>query len=178
MVLVNQLAFIIITRTGHLSQRHGERSCRCGWNRASRRTRRPTWFHPSALRDHVSIVTALLPRLSSSATEVDWGDAAAGVSNGARLIAALIVPCAAMLVARQHDHYRVSASVPAAGAATYPASSSPDSPLACCHSPSSTSFSAAGTSVEDTVRPFPVTVIFNVVMLAITIPLYAAVPPG
>lgn len=47
----------------------------------------------------ISLVTAMLPRMSASAAEGDLSGVAGQITNGARLIGALIVPAAALLIA-------------------------------------------------------------------------------
>ncbi len=179
LVLVNQLAFIIITRLATSANVTASAAGVVEQGLTTYQKAYLVFILPHSVIT-VSIVTALLPRLSSSATEGRLGDVATGVSSGARLIAALIVPCAAMLVAFGSTITTVLFSFGAGSgaAATYTGIVVAGFALGLLPFSIFYILLRGWYSVEDTVRPFLVTVIFNVVMLTITIPLYAAVPAG
>ncbi len=179
LVLANQLAFIVITRLATSANVQAADAGVVAQGLTTYQKAYLVFILPHSVIT-VSIVTALLPRLSRSAAEGRLADVADGISNGARLLAALIVPCAAMLVVFGPMITTVLFNFGAGSgpAATYTGVVVTGFALGLL--PFSTFYLLlrGWYSVEDTRTPFLVTVVFNLVMLAIAVPLYAAVPPG
>ncbi|MEI6620966.1 MAG: murein biosynthesis integral membrane protein MurJ [Actinomycetes bacterium] len=126
----------------------------------------------------ISLVTALLPRMSKSAAHGRLPEVARDVGGGMRLIGALIIPCALFLMAfgplvgTIFFGFGQNAGAPA----TY--TGLVVSVFAIGMLPFSLFYILlrGWYSVEDTRTPFLVTVLYNVVAIPLTIALYAAAP--
>ena len=179
LVLANQLAFIVITRLATSANVQAAEAGVVAQGLTTYQKAYLVFILPHSVIT-VSIVTALLPRLSRSAADGRLADVAAGISSGARLLAALIVPCAAMLIVFGPTITTVLFSFGAGSgpAATYTGVVVTGFALGLLPFSVFYLLLRGWYSVEDTRTPFLVTVLFNLVMLAIAVPLYAAVPPG
>ncbi|MEI8081685.1 MAG: murein biosynthesis integral membrane protein MurJ [Actinomycetes bacterium] len=126
----------------------------------------------------ISLVTALLPRMSKAAAHGQLPEVARDVGEGMRLIGALIIPCALFLIAfgplvgTVFFGFGQNAGAPA----TY--TGLVVSVFALGMLPFSLFYILlrGWYSVEDTRTPFFVTVLYNVVAIPLTIALYVAAP--
>ncbi|MBT2451944.1 murein biosynthesis integral membrane protein MurJ [Streptomyces sp. ISL-43] len=99
LVLTNQLAYWVVTR---LSTATGQRAVDAGLAGGAGYTAYSNayllWMVPQGIVT-VSLVTALMPRMSAAATDGDLGRVRADVSYALRSSAALVVPAAALFAA-------------------------------------------------------------------------------
>lgn len=118
-VLMNQLGFIIITRVGTSLTEQGQAlfGRDFGYGFASYNAAYMIFILPHSIVT-VSLVTALLPRMSSSAVEGKTDELRSQVSEGLRLSAILIIPAATAFLVLGPEIARalVSASLNTAGA--------------------------------------------------------------
>lgn len=126
----------------------------------------------------ISLVTALLPRLSASAAEGNLRKVANQLTDGARLVSALIVPSAAVLVAFGPAITTLVFSYGAGAGAAASYTGTVVSAFALGLLPFSLFYLLirGWYALEDTRTPFLVTVVFNALLIAFSIWLYQLAP--
>lgn len=177
LVVVNQLAYVVVTR---LATSANGLAAAAGSTAAGLTTYQKA--HLVFMLPHsvitVSLVTALLPQLSRIAHMGDLREVGTSVASAIRLISALIVPVAAILLVLAPTFTSLMFGF---GAATH------DSAVLTGHV---VQVFALGLlpftlvyllfrgwyALEDTRSPFWVTVLINIVNLGLSVPLFAAVP--
>lgn len=179
LVLVNQIGFVVTTRLATAANVNAQAAGVVAQGLTTYQNAYIMFMLPQSVIT-VSLVTALLPRLSRAAAEGRICDVASGISNGSRLVAALIIPSAGVLVAFGPIITSLFFNVGAGSgeAATYAGYVVSAFAIGLLPFALFYLFLRGWYSVEDTRTPFLVTVIFNVLLMAITIPLYFAVGPG
>jgi putative peptidoglycan lipid II flippase len=128
----------------------------------------------------ISIVTAMLPRMSHSAASGELGDVSEQLSDSARLISSLIVPAAAILIAFGP---LVTTVVFAFGAGAGPAATYTGVVVSAFAFglPSFALFYLlirGWYALSDTRSPFVVTALFNGLLIVFAIVFYEIAPPG
>lgn len=99
LVLTNQLAYWVVTRLSTATGRHAaEAGLAGGAGYTAYSNAYLLWMVPQGIIT-VSLVTALMPRMSAAATDGDLGRVRADVSYALRSSAALVVPAAALFAA-------------------------------------------------------------------------------
>ncbi|WP_443065894.1 murein biosynthesis integral membrane protein MurJ [Streptomyces sp. NBC_00503] len=99
LVLTNQLAYWVVTRLSTATGRHAvEAGLAGGAGYTAYSNAYLLWMVPQGIIT-VSLVTALMPRMSAAATDGDLGRVRADVSYALRSSAALVVPAAAVFAA-------------------------------------------------------------------------------
>ena len=120
LVLVNQIAYAVITRLATTANVNALESGATATGFTSYLRAHLLFILPHSVIT-VSIVTALLPRMSKAAHEGRLGSVAADVTSGARTVGALLIPAAAAFIALGPVIGRLlyghGASSPASGAA-------------------------------------------------------------
>ena len=177
LVLVNQLAYLVITRLAVTANVLASDTDAISAGITSYQKAHLLFVLPHSIIT-VSIVTALLPRMSRAAHDGRMGEVADDVAGGMRLIAAMLVPAAVLFVLLG----------PTIGQLLYGyGSTSPESAaliglilsmFALGLAPFSLFYVLLRGfySLEDTRVPFLVTVVLNAVNLAIAVPLFFALP--
>ena len=97
LVLVNQLAYIVVVRLATQANVNASANGGIAAGLATYQTAHLMFVLPHSIIT-VSLVTALLPRMSRAAHDRAWSLVAADVGSGMRTVSALIVPAAAILV--------------------------------------------------------------------------------
>ncbi|WP_392895330.1 murein biosynthesis integral membrane protein MurJ [Streptomyces sp. LN699] len=99
LVLTNQIAYWVVTRLSTISGQHAvEAGLAGGAGYTAYSNAYQLWIVPQGIIT-VSLVTALMPRMSSAAAEGDLGTLRRDVSHALRSSAAFVVPAAALFVA-------------------------------------------------------------------------------
>lgn len=98
LVVVNQITYAVITRLATTANVEAQAAGAAAVGFTSYVKAHLLFMLPHSVIT-VSIVTALLPRMSRAAHEGRLGDVAADVAEGARVVLAIIVPAAAILIA-------------------------------------------------------------------------------
>ncbi|MGW7452333.1 murein biosynthesis integral membrane protein MurJ [Streptomyces sp. NPDC054787] len=99
LVLTNQIAYWVITRLSTTTGRHAvEAGLAGGAGYTAYSNAYQLWIVPQGIVT-VSLVTALMPRMSAAASDGDLGRVRADVSYALRSSAALVVPAAALFAA-------------------------------------------------------------------------------
>ena len=174
LVLVNQITYIVITRLAAQANVDAAASSATAAGITTYQKAHLVFMLPHSVIT-ISIVTALLPALSRSAHEGKLKEVGEDVAGAMRLVAALVVPIAAMLFVLGSD---VSVLLFGYGAATTDQAAVMGDVV---------SIFMIGLlpftlfyvllrgfyAMEDTRTPFVVTVIFSVIMLALVLSLFA-----
>ncbi|MFB6581470.1 murein biosynthesis integral membrane protein MurJ [Streptomyces sp. NPDC056402] len=99
LVLTNQIAYWVVTRLSTTTGRHAvEAGLAGGAGYTAYSNAYQLWIVPQGIIT-VSLVTALMPRMSAAATEGDLGAVRRDISYALRSSAALVVPAAALFAA-------------------------------------------------------------------------------
>ncbi|MFJ5806400.1 murein biosynthesis integral membrane protein MurJ [Streptomyces sp. NPDC093093] len=99
LVLTNQIAYWVVTRLSTISGQHAvEAGLAGGAGYTAYSNAYQLWIVPQGIIT-VSLVTALMPRMSSAAAEADLSTLRRDVSHALRSSAAFVVPAAALFVA-------------------------------------------------------------------------------
>ena len=177
LVLVNQIGFLVISRLATeanviASQIGGTPQGLATYQRAFL-----VFMLPHSVIT-ISLVTALLPRMSKAAAEHRLNEVATDVSEGMRLIGALIIPCVAFLgiFGPMVGTLFFSVGANRGAAATY--TGLVVSAFAIALLPFSLFYMLlrGWYSVEDTRTPFLVTVLYNIIAIPLTIVLFMLAP--
>jgi len=177
LVVVNQLAYVVVTRLATSANAQAVAAGATAEGLTTYQKAHLIFMLPHSVIT-VSLVTALLPQLSRIAHEGDLRAVGTSVASAIRLISSLIVPVAAILLVLAPQFTRLMFGF---GASTQ------DSAILTGHV---VQVFALGLlpftlvyllfrgwySLEDTKAPFMVTLLINLVNLALSIPLFMAAP--
>jgi putative peptidoglycan lipid II flippase len=175
LVLVNQLGFIVVTRLATLANVLASEADTVAQGLTTYQKAYLVYMLPHSVIT-ISIVTALLPRMSRAAADSDLAKVGAYVADGMRMVGVLMMPAAAILA--------VAAPMLAtlifgfgAGSGT---SSTYTGYVVIAFSLGLLPFSLfyvllrGWYAVEDTRTPFLLTLVYNVFMVGLSIPLFMA----
>lgn len=177
LVLVNQLGYIVITRLATLANVIAETNSLVPAGLTTYQKAHLIFILPHSVIT-VSLVTALLPSISRSAHDGDLAAVSRGLGSTARLAAAVVIPLGAIMFVLAP---RLTRLVFGFGAATG-ASAAYTGYVVMAFLLGIVPFTLfyillrGWYSLEDTRTPFVLTVVFNLVMLAIMVPTFYAVP--
>ena len=176
LVLVNQLGFIVVTRLATLANVLASEADTVAQGLTTYQKAFLVFMLPHSVIT-ISIITALLPRMSRAAADQNFGKVGAYVADGMRLVSVLIVPAAVSLLVAGPFIATVIFSFGAGGTAGTVAGVVVTG-FAVGLLPFSLFYVLlrGWYAVEDTRTPFMLTVLYNVVMVAISIPLFYAAP--
>lgn len=177
LVLVNQLGFIVVTRLATLANVLASEAQVVAQGLTTYQKAYLVFMLPHSVIT-ISIMTALLPRMSRAAAERDMPKVGAYISDGLRLVSVLIIPAA------------VSLGVAGPMIATVIFGFGAGSGIAATYAGIVVMAFAVGLlpfslfyvllrgwySVEDTKTPFFLTIVYNVLMVGISLPLFNAAP--
>ena len=175
LVLVNQLGFLVVTRLATLANVLASRADVVAQGLTTYQKAYLIFMLPHSVIT-ISIMTALLPRMSRAAAERDLAKVGAYVADGMRLVAVLIIPAAVALgvagpmIATVIFGFGAGAGV----ASTYAGL------VVVAFAVGLLPFSLfyvllrGWYSVEDTKTPFYLTVAYNVLMVGFSLPLFYA----
>lgn len=177
LVLVNQLGFMVVTRLATLANVLASQAGAVAQGLTTYQKAYLVFMLPHSVIT-ISIMTALLPRMSRAAAGQDLPKVAAYVSDGMRMVAVLIIPAAVCLgVAGPMVATVIFGFGAGSGsAATYAGL------VVIAFAIGLLPFSLfyvllrGWYSLEDTRTPFYLTVLYNVLMVGISLPLFYAAP--
>jgi putative peptidoglycan lipid II flippase len=175
LVLVNQAGFLVVTRLATLANVLATRADTVAQGLTTYQKAYLVFMLPHSVIT-ISIMTALLPRMSRAAAENDMRKVGAFVADGMRLVAVLIVPAAvSLLVAGPMIATVIFGFGAGAGeASTYAGL------VIMAFAVGLLPFSLfyvllrGWYSLEDTRTPFYLTVVYNVLMVGLSLPLFYA----
>jgi putative peptidoglycan lipid II flippase len=173
LVLVNQLGFLIVTRLATLANVLASRADVVAQGLTTYQKAFLIFMLPHSVIT-ISIMTALLPRMSRSAAEQDFAKVGAFVADGMRLVGVLIVPAAVCLGVAGP----MIAGVIFGFGAGSGAASSYAGLVVMAFAVGLLPFSLfyvllrGWYSLEDTKTPFYLTVVYNVLMVGLSLPLF------
>lgn len=176
LVLVNQLGFIVVTRLATLANVLATEADTVAQGLTTYQKAFLVFMLPHSVIT-ISIITALLPRMSRAAADHDLPKVGAYVADGMALVAVLIVPAAVSLFVAGPFIATVIFSFGAGGTAGTVAGV-----VIMGFAVGLVPFSLfyvllrGWYAIEDTRTPFVLTVIYNVVMVGLSIPLFYAAP--
>lgn len=175
LVLVNQIGFVVTTRLATAANVNASTLGVVEQGLTTYQKAYLVFMLPQSVIT-VSLVTALLPRLSRSASHHRIDEVSAGLANGARLISALIIPAAAVLVVFGAVITSLVFNVGAGSGAAATYTGIVVSAFALGLLPFALFYLLlrGWYSLEDTRTPFFATIIFNVILMAFTLPMYYA----
>lgn len=175
LVLVNQIGFVVTTRLATAANVNAAALGVVEQGLTTYQKAYLVFMLPQSVIT-VSLVTALLPRLSRSASTGHTREVADGLANGARLIAALIVPSAAVLVVFGAVITSLVFDVGAGSGAAATYTGIVVSAFALGLLPFALFYLLlrGWYSLEDTRTPFFATIVFNIILMAFTLPMYYA----
>nr|MCU0295572.1 hypothetical protein [Candidatus Nanopelagicales bacterium] len=173
LVLVNQLGFLVVTRLATLANVLASEVGAVAQGLTTYQKAYLIFMLPHSVIT-ISIMTALLPRMSRSAASKDFGKVGAFVADGMRLVAVLIVPAAVCLVVAGP---MISTVIFGFGAGSGEASTYAGlvvMAFALGLLPFSLFYVLlrGWYAVEDTKTPFFLTVAYNILMVGFSIPLF------
>jgi len=177
LVLVNQLGYIVITRLATFANVIAENNALIPAGLTTYQKAHLIFILPHSVIT-VSLVTALLPRLSRSAHEGNLRSMSQQLASTARLAAAVVVPLAAIMLVLAP---RLTRLIFGFGASTS-ASATYTGAVVIAFLIGMIPFTLfyillrGWYALEDTRTPFFLTIGFNVMMLAIMVPVFYAVP--
>lgn len=177
LVLVNQLGYVVITRLATLANVIAENNALIPAGLTTYQKAHLIFILPHSVIT-VSLVTALLPRLSRSAHDGDLRSMSQQLASTARLAAAVVIPLAAIMLVLAP---RLTRLIFGFGAATS-ASATYTGAVVIAFLIGMIPFTLfyillrGWYALEDTRTPFFLTIGFNVIMLAIMVPVFYAVP--
>jgi putative peptidoglycan lipid II flippase len=174
LVLVNQAGFLVVTRLATLANVLATRADVVAQGLTTYQKAFLIFMLPHSVIT-ISIMTALLPRMSRAAAQADLAKVGAYVADGMRLVAVLIIPAAVSL----------AVSGPMIGTVIFGFGAGAG--IASTYAGLVVMAFAVGLlpfslfyvllrgwySVEDTRTPFYLTVVYNVLMVGISLPLFA-----
>lgn len=177
LVVVNQVGFLVVTRLATLANVLADRAGVVAQGLTTYQKAYLIFMLPHSVIT-ISIVTALLPRMSRAAADSDFGKVSAYVGDGMRLVSSLIIPAAAVL------------AVCGPAVTTFVFGYGAGSGDAAAYAGFVVIAFALGLlpfslfyvllrgwySVEDTRTPFFLTVAYNLAMVAFSVPLFLAFP--
>lgn len=177
LVVVNQLGFIVVTRLATLANVLATEADFAAQGLTTYQKAYLVMMLPHSVIT-ISIMTALLPRMSRAAATHDLAKVGAYVADGMRLVAVLIVPAAMALVVTGPFIAVVIFGYGAGAGGASVVAGLVISMFALGLLPFSLFYVLlrGWYSVEDTKTPFFLTIFYNVVMVAISIPLFYAAP--
>ncbi len=173
LVLVNQLGFLVVTRLATLANVLASRADVVAQGLTTYQKAFLIFMLPHSVIT-ISIMTALLPRMSRSAAEQDFAKVGAFVADGMRLVGVLIVPAAVCLGVAGP----MIAGVIFGFGAGSGAASSYAGLVVMAFAVGLLPFSLfyvllrGWYSLEDTKTPFYLTVVYNVLMVGFSLPLF------
>ena len=173
LVLVNQLGFLVVTRLATLANVLASRADVVAQGLTTYQKAFLIFMLPHSVIT-ISIMTALLPRMSRSAAEQDFAKVGAFVADGMRLVGVLIVPAAVCLGVAGP----MIAGVIFGFGAGSGAASSYAGLVVMAFAVGLLPFSLfyvllrGWYSLEDTKTPFYLTVVYNVLMVGVSLPLF------
>ncbi len=173
LVLINQLGFLVVTRLATLANVLASEVGAVAQGLTTYQKAYLIFMLPHSVIT-ISIMTALLPRMSRSAAQKDFAKVGAFVADGMRLVAVLIVPAAVCLIVAGP---MISTVIFGFGAGSGEASTYAGlvvMAFALGLLPFSMFYVLlrGWYSVEDTRTPFYLTVVYNVLMVGFSIPLF------
>ena len=176
LVLVNQIGFVVTTRLATAANVNAAELGVVEQGLTTYQKAYLVFMLPQSVIT-VSLVTALVPRLSRSASTGRIREVADGLANGARLISALIIPAAAVLVVFGAVITSLVFNVGAGSGAAATYTGIVVSAFALGLLPFALFYLLlrGWYSLEDTRTPFFATIIFNLILMAFTLPFYYAV---
>jgi putative peptidoglycan lipid II flippase len=175
LVLVNQLGYIVITRLATLANVLAENNNLVPAGLTTYQKAHLIFILPHSVIT-VSLVTALLPRISRAAHDGDFKAVGHGLASSARLAASIVIPISAIMFVLAPRLTRLMFGF---GAATS-ASASYTGYVVMAFLIGIIPFTLfyillrGWYAMEDTRTPFILTVVFNVLMLAIMVPAFYA----
>ena len=177
LVLVNQIGFIVVTRLATLANVLASEANVVAQGLTTYQKAYLIFMLPHSVIT-ISIMTALLPRMSRAAAEHDMQKVGAYVSDGMRLVSVLIIPAAVCLGVAGPMIATVIFGFGAGSGAAATYAGLVVMAFAVGLLPFSLFYVLlrGWYSLEDTKTPFFLTIVYNVLMVAISIPLFMAVP--
>jgi putative peptidoglycan lipid II flippase len=177
LVLINQIGFVVVTRLATLANVLASEAGVVAQGLTTYQKAYLVFMLPHSVIT-ISIMTALLPRMSRAAAEHDTGKVAAYVSDGMRLVGVLIIPAAVTLgvagpmIGTVIFGFGAGAGIAATNAGLVVVA------FALGLLPFSLFYVLlrGWYSLEDTRTPFFLTVVYNVLMVALSLPLFYAAP--
>jgi len=177
LVLVNQLGYIVITRLATFANVLAENNALVPAGLTTYQKAHLIFILPHSVIT-VSIVTALLPRISRSAHDGDLRAVGDGLASSARLAAAIVVPIGAIMMVLAPRLTRLIFGFGAAtnGSATYTGLVVMAFLVGIVPFTLFYILLRGWYALENTKTPFWLTVAFNVLLLAIMVPVFYLVP--
>ncbi len=173
LVLVNQLGFLVVTRLATLANVLASRADAVAQGLTTYQKAYLIFMLPHSVIT-ISIMTALLPRMSRSAAEQDFRKVGAFVADGMRLVAVLIVPAAVCLAVAGPMIATVIFGFGAGAGAASTYAGLVVMAFAVGLLPFSLFYVLlrGWYSLEDTRTPFFLTVAYNILMVGFSLPLF------
>jgi putative peptidoglycan lipid II flippase len=173
LVLVNQLGFLVVTRLATLANVLASRADAVAQGLTTYQKAYLIFMLPHSVIT-ISIMTALLPRMSRSAAEQDFRKVGAFVADGMRLVAVLIVPAAVSLAVAGPMIATVIFGFGAGAGAASTYAGLVVMAFAVGLLPFSLFYVLlrGWYSLEDTRTPFFLTVAYNILMVGFSLPLF------
>lgn len=177
LVLVNQIGFVVTTRLATLANVLASEADVVAQGLTTYQKAYLVFMLPHSVIT-ISIMTALLPRMSRAAADQDYGKVSAYVSDGMRLVSVLIIPAAVSLgVAGPMIATVIFGFGAGSGAAaTYAGVVVMTFALGLLPFSLFYVLLRGWYSLEDTKTPFFLTIVYNVIMVGLSLALFAAAP--
>ena len=179
LVLVNQIGFVVTTRLATLANVLATEADVVAQGLTTYQKAYLVFMLPHSVIT-ISIMTALLPRMSRAAADHDYGKVSAYVGDGMRLVSVLIIPAAVSLgVAGPMIATVIFGFGAGSGAAaTYAGVVVMTFALGLLPFSLFYVLLRGWYSLEDTKTPFFLTIVYNVIMVGLSLALFAAAPVG
>jgi len=179
LVLVNQIGFVVTTRLATLANVLATEADVVAQGLTTYQKAYLVFMLPHSVIT-ISIMTALLPRMSRAAANHDYGKVSAYVGDGMRLVSVLIIPAAVSLgVAGPMIATVIFGFGAGSGAAaTYAGVVVMTFALGLLPFSLFYVLLRGWYSLEDTKTPFFLTIVYNVIMVGLSLALFAAAPVG